>query len=419
MALPMRLKEFAFAPLWIAVVAAWSILAAPTAFAKTESYLVIDAASTQVLAEHNSEVPGHPASLTKMMTLYLLFEALEQGKVSFDQPFAVSEWAAEQSPTKLGLVAGESVSVRDLVLGIITQSANDAAVTVAENLGGSEPAFAELMTRKARMLGMTHTYYRNASGLPDPEQITTARDLAVLALALYRDFPREYGYFATESFTFHGITHANHNRLMRSFQGMDGIKTGYVRASGFNLAASAVRNNRRLIGIVMGGTSPSQRDTEMARLLNTAFAGEAADPTIVATAPEERLPTVVRGDAASTAAVPPVVEAGAEAPPVRGVHQTGRELAAHWGIQVGAFARQGLAIKALAHALVALAHPHGKIVQLIAPYRGDHYYRARIVNFTEHDAEKACTLLHREHVQCAVVNPGAVQHIAQIAQHRG
>ncbi len=416
MPLPMRLKQLVFAPLWIAVVAAWSLLTAHTASAKTKSYLVIDAATTQVLAEHNSEVPGHPASLTKMMTLYLLFEAIEQGKVSFDQPFVVSEWAAEQSPTKLGLIAGQSVSVHDLVLGIITQSANDAAVTVAENLGGSEPAFAELMTRKARMLGMTRTYYRNASGLPDPEQITTARDLALLALALYRDFPREYGFFATEAFTFHGITHANHNRLMRSFQGMDGIKTGYVRASGFNLAASAVRNNRRLIGIVMGGRSPSQRDAEMAQLLNAGFAGETADPTMVTTAPEERLPAVVRGGAeSSTASVPPV----AEAPPVRGVHQTGRELAARWGIQVGAFAQQGLAIKALAHALVALAHPHGKIVQLLAPYRGDHYYRARIVNFTEHDAEKACTLLHREHVQCAVVNPLAVQHIAQLAQHRG
>jgi D-alanyl-D-alanine carboxypeptidase len=414
--MPMRLNQFVFAPLCVAAVA-WSLLTAHAAFAKTESYLVIDAATTQVMAEHNSEVPGHPASLTKMMTLYLLFEAVEQGKVSFDQTFVVSQWAAEQSPTKLGLSAGESVRVHDLVLGIITQSANDAAVTVAENLGGSEPAFAELMTRKARMLGMTHTYYRNASGLPDPQQITTARDLALLALALYRDFPREYGFFATEAFTFHGITHANHNRLMRSFQGMDGIKTGYVRASGFNLAASAVRNNHRLIGIVMGGSSPSQRDAEMAQLLNTAFAGETADPTMVAQAPEERSPSIVRGGDVSTAAnVPPV----AETPPsVRGVHQAGHELTARWGIQVGAFAQQGLAVKALAHALVALAHPHGKIVQLLAPYRGDHYYRARIVNFTERDAEKACTRLHREHVQCAVVSPGAAQHIAQVAQHRG
>jgi D-alanyl-D-alanine carboxypeptidase len=484
---PIRVKGFvfAFAPLLVAFAVAWSLLGAPTAAAKTQSYLVIDAATGQVLSARDADVPGHPASLTKMMTLYLLFEAMERGKVSLDQRFVVSEWAAEQSPTRLGLTAGGTIAVRDLILGIITQSANDAAVVVAENLGGSESAFAEMMTQKARQLGMSRTLYHNASGLPDPGQITTARDLARLALALYRDFPNQYGYFATESFTYNGITHANHNRLMRSFQGMDGIKTGYVRASGFNLAASAVRNNRRLIGIVMGGSSPYARDMEMAQLLSAAFAGETgplvaeapialpaplkvaaapialpepstlsatpsapAVPTMMAAAPptttamvaapmattalaagptitpsgietqelDEPLPSPAASHVASHDTVRVVRGTGTEVVHVHLAHA--RDLAGHWGIQVGAFSQQGLAIKALAHALVALSHPHGKAVQVLGPTRGEHFYRARIINFSERDAEKACSLLHREHAECAVVNPRA-QQLAQNESQRG
>jgi D-alanyl-D-alanine carboxypeptidase len=450
--------------LLVALAVAWSLFSAPTATAKTESYLVIDAATAQVMAERDADVPGHPASLTKMMTLYLLFEAVERGKVSVDQRFPVSERAAEQSPTKLGLAVGGTIAVRDLILGIITQSANDAAVVVAEALGGSESAFAEMMTRKARQLGMTRSFFHNASGLPDPAQITTARDLARLALALYRDFPNEYGYFATGSFTYNGITHLNHNRLMRSFQGMDGIKTGYVRASGFNLAASAVRNNRRLIGIVMGGTSPYARDVEMAQLLNAAFAqsqpplagapiAPPASMTVAAApaVPSASAPVAVSAAPAtmSAAAAPTGVAAATMAPTisasgietqeldqplpspvtahassretvtvVRGtateiVHVHGRDPGAHWGIQVGAFSQQSLAIKALAHALVALSHPHGKTVQVLGPTRSDHFYRARIINYSEREAEKACSLLHHEHAQCALVNPRAAQQVAQ------
>jgi len=260
------------------IVFLWAI---PAVQAKTESSIVLDAESGKVLSEHNADLPNYPASLTKMMTLYLLFDAVEQGKVKLDQRFTVSRWAAAQAPSKLGLVGGQAIAVRDLVLAIITKSANDAAVTVAENMAGSESAFAERMTQKARALGMTSTAYRNASGLPHPAQLTTARDLAKLARALYRDFPHEYAYFATEEFTYNGVTHVNHNHLMQSFEGMDGIKTGYIRASGFNLAASAVRDNRRLIGVVMGGLTAHARDAEMAHLLNTAFAGSNSAPTMM------------------------------------------------------------------------------------------------------------------------------------------
>src|SRR5277367_1621068 len=174
-----------------------------------------------------------PASLTKMMTLYLTFEALNSGRLGLDQYLPVSSEAASKSPTKLHLVPGDSVQVHDLILGIVTKSANDAAAVLAEGLGGSEPAFADRMTAKARQLGMTNTIYRNASGLPDPEQRTTARDVVQLALALYHDFPREYRYFATRQFFFRGRVILTHNHLLDWYEGADGIKTGYIGASGF------------------------------------------------------------------------------------------------------------------------------------------------------------------------------------------
>src|SRR5215831_16723725 len=233
--------------------------------------IVIDADTGRVLSETNADAITYPASLTKMMTLYLTFEALNAGQLRLDQYLPVSSEAASKSPTKLHLLPGESVQVHDLILGIVTKSANDAAAVLAEGLAGSEPAFAEHMTAKARQLGMTSTVYRNASGLPDPDQYTTARDEAQLALALYRDFPKEYRYFSTREFYFRGKTIHNHNHLLDWYEGADGIKTGYIGASGFNLAASAVRSGHRLIGVVMGGSSAASRDREMAALLDRGF----------------------------------------------------------------------------------------------------------------------------------------------------
>ena len=240
--------------------------------------IVIDAETGRVLNEMNADAITYPASLTKMMTLYLTFEALNSGRLGLDQYLPVSSEAASKSPTKLHLVPGNSVQVHDLILGIVTKSANDAAAVLAEGLAGSEPAFAERMTAKARQLGMTNTIYRNASGLPDPEQRTTARDVAQLALALYNDFPREYRYFATREFYFRGRVILTHNHLLDWYEGADGIKTGYIGASGFNLAASAVRNGHRLIGVVMGGASAGSRDREMAALLDQGFADVGAGP---------------------------------------------------------------------------------------------------------------------------------------------
>jgi D-alanyl-D-alanine carboxypeptidase len=201
------------------------------------------------------------------MTLYMLFERLESGKLSLESQLRVSEHAADQSPTKLGLREGSTISVEDAIKGMVTRSANDAAVVVAENLAGSEEEFARQMTRNARALGMSHTVYRNASGLPHSAQVTTARDQTILGRAIQERFPRYYRYFSTRSFTFRGQRIANHNRLLGSVEGVDGIKTGYIRASGFNLVTSLRRNNRHVVAVVLGGTSAGARDARMRELL--------------------------------------------------------------------------------------------------------------------------------------------------------
>ncbi len=361
-----------------------------------------------MLSEHNADIRSYPASLTKMMTLYLVFEALEHGKFKLTDQLPVSERAAHQAPSRLGLEEGETVAVRDLILGLITKSANDAAVVAAEGLAGSEAAFAEHMTEKAHALGMTSTTFRNASGLPNPAQRTTARDIATLARALYRDFPREYAYFATEEFTYQGVTYSNHNHLMSAYEGMDGIKTGYIRAAGFNLAASAVRGDRRLIGVVMGGRSPHARDMQMAQLLNRGFTGtDGTEPVLTAKSDEEEEDndnSLSKRAARTLAALSPISRAeAAPADTPRPLHP--HEGRARWSIQVGAFAQKEAAQKAAAAALASLHRGRGKSIEVLPPSETDKekFYRARIVNLTEREAEKACRVRHRKHKDCAVM----------------
>jgi D-alanyl-D-alanine carboxypeptidase len=235
--------------------------------------LIMDATTGRVLHEANADLTRYPASLTKMMTLYLLFEALENGALRLDDRVPISEHAASRPPTKLGLRPGQSISVEDAILAMITKSANDVAAAVAEHLGGSESRFAWTMTERAHQLGMSRTNFVNASGLPDPDQVTTARDMAILGLALVHHFPQYYPYFSTDEFYYGGAMHANHNRLLGSYYGLDGIKTGYTAASGYNLVASAVREGRRLIGVVLGARSLVNRSVIMTGLLDQAFGG--------------------------------------------------------------------------------------------------------------------------------------------------
>ena len=250
-----------------ASVVAFLAFAGNPAAAAPYADIVVDANSGAVLHQTNPDAKRHPASLTKIMTLYLLFEQLEAGKLKLDSSLKVSQSAAEQSPTKLGLKAGSTIAVEDAIKGIITRSANDAAVVVAEAIAGSEDDFAALMTRKAKTLGMSRTVYKNASGLPDDDQVTTARDQSMLGRAIQERFPKYYKYFQTRSFSFRGQSISNHNHLLGRVDGVDGIKTGYIRASGFNLVTSLHRGNRYVVAVVMGGSSAGSRDARMRELI--------------------------------------------------------------------------------------------------------------------------------------------------------
>jgi D-alanyl-D-alanine carboxypeptidase len=230
--------------------------------------IVVDGNTGQVLQASNQDAARHPASLTKIMTLYLLFERLDSGKVKLDTPLKVSQHAADQDPTKLDLKPGSTIQVEDAIKGVVTRSANDAAVVIAENLGGSEEDFAKLMTQKAHAIGMSRTTYVNASGLPDDDQITTARDQALLGRAIQDRFPRYYKYFSIPSFVYRGEAIRNHDHLLGSVDGVDGIKTGFTRASGFNLVTSVHRDGRYIVGVVLGGRSSFQRDAHMRELIN-------------------------------------------------------------------------------------------------------------------------------------------------------
>jgi D-alanyl-D-alanine carboxypeptidase len=275
---------------------------ATTSYSPAYAAIVIDANSGNVMHSSNADALRHPASLTKIMTLYLLFERLEAGKLKLDSPLKVSEHAAGQDPTKLGLKEGSSILVEDAIKGIITRSANDAAVVVAENIANSEDEFAEMMTRKARTLGMTKTVYRNASGLPDDEQVTTARDQSILGRAIQERFPRSYKFFQIRSFTFRGQTISNHNRLLGRVDGVDGIKTGYTRASGFNLVTSLHRDGRYVVAVVLGGTSAGSRDARMRELLEEHVNGASMKRSapVIAEASPAQAPIVQAGHVLAT-----------------------------------------------------------------------------------------------------------------------
>ncbi len=258
--------------LTLAALAALGITSATVPSAQANSKyaaIVVDANTGKTLFSSSADAARYPASLTKMMTLYLTFEALESGRLKTSSKVRFSKNAAAEPPTKLGVKAGGSITVETAILSLVTKSANDSATALAELLGGSEAGFARMMTAKARQLGMTGTIFRNAHGLPNPAQHTTARDMATLGIALHEHFPQYYDYFSTRSFTYGKQRLANHNRLLGRIKGVDGIKTGYTRASGFNLASSVSDGNRRIVAVVLGGQTGKSRDNHMAELIRT------------------------------------------------------------------------------------------------------------------------------------------------------
>ena len=366
-------------------------LVAHPAPAAEYSSIVVDAGSGEVLHEMNADVANYPASLTKIMTLYLTFEALKAGRISLDDEIPISDHASIQAPSKLGLEPGQSITVKNAILGVVTKSANDAAVALAEAVGGNESEFAEKMTAKARALGMPATVFHNASGLPDPDQVTTARDMSALAQAVLRDFPEYYHFFSTEQFTYEGHVFENHNHMLRTYHGADGIKTGYIRASGFNLVASAQRNGRRLIGVVMGSQSPSARNAQMARLLDASFLGQTT-----------RLASL---DAKEGGAV------SSPAPKAARHSRTARATAKPagpdkgWGVQVGAFGRFAPAHLAATRAVRVASKllAHTKVAVDTVTDDGTTVYRARLVGLTEIRARKACAVLSSKKMECLTV----------------
>ncbi len=409
------------------------------------SSIVIDAATGKVLHEDNADAQKYPASLTKMMTLYMIFEALDAGKVTLGTTWKVSKHAESMSPTKLGLDAGETISVRDVILGLITKSANDAAAVAAEGLAGTEDRFGDLMTQRARRLGMSNTTFQNASGLPDPGQVTTARDMVRLSRALVRDFPHYYSYFSTPEFTYAGRRHANHNRLMNWYEGADGIKTGFIRASGFNLSASAVRDNRRIIGVVMGGPSPVARDQYMGKLLDIGFSrmpdapsdmrhasatpapaapSISEPPSRVAKArqPQAASPQAVAQAAASeerptrTKTVKRAKSAEPEAPSsmsligtAHAARDTTPSSPAGWAVQVGAFNRIDAARRAAENAAKLASGPLGDAGIEISTLerKKNTVHRARLVGLSESEAKEACRILEARKQDCLLMAPTA------------
>lgn len=409
--------------------------AEPAYSGPTWEAILVDAETGQVLRELNADRPTYPASLTKMMTLYLTFEALNQARIKLDTPFTVSSYAASRAPSKLALEPGETVRAQELILGVVTKSANDAATVLAEGLGGSEANFAQMMTAKAHQLGMQQTFYRNASGLPDPDQRTTARDIARLALALYHNFPREYRYFATREFYFRGELVRSHNHLLDWYPGADGIKTGFINDSGFNLAASAVRNGHRLIGVIMGGRTWRERDRQMGALLDQGFADIAANnpaqrnaaPVVAATPSQPPAATAPSQSAAAIVQAQGSADPAAERGPKQSVASVAsaafRHLApvgkaeastlAHdsptagedWSIQLGAFHGKAAA-EQVARKIAHVAAVRGKPAQIIPPGKSDRLYRARLLHFSGKAAQAACVELRKQGIACSVINPG-------------
>ncbi len=418
-----------------AIMTAALALSAPVAAFAGSASLVLDARTGRVLASENGDTLNHPASLTKMMTLYLAFEALNRGKITWDTPITMSKYAASRPPTKLGVRAGSTITVREAVYGMIVKSANDAAAAMGEKLGGSESNFARLMTQKARQLGMSRTSFFNASGLPDKRQVTTARDMSTLAVALMKNYPNEYRLFSIASFNFRGQTIRGHNNLMYRYQGMDGIKTGYTNASGFNIVSAVKDGNRRVVGVVMGGRTARSRDDKMAALFDrymgratsggakltasinakneveVASAAEDTDVPVPATAPR------IADDAAAAApkalgyaddgVIP--LERPAAMDEIMNAGKTSKAPAGKalgWQIQISAAPSADAARALLAQAQSEAGAP----LVSASPYTeavgkgANAVYRARFVGFqSKEDATSACDALKKRSYDCMLL----------------
>ena len=383
---------------------------------------IIDRYTGVVLHQENADTLNYPASLTKMMTLYLVFDAIDQGKANAKTPIIVSKHASHRPPSKLGLKAGQTILLEDAIRALATKSANDVATALAEYFAGSEKAFAAKMTERARALGMNSTTFRNASGLPNKKQRTTARDIGTLAQALYAHFPHHMHYFGNKSFEYKGRRYRNTNRLLGVYKGMDGIKTGYIRASGYNLAASVRRDEHHIIAIVLGGKTAKRRDRQMKRLLDKAFANVDRITHLLTIVERPKFKpdpfvAMARDNAAgdgglledglgvAAAAVGEALTNYVAIPSAEAHQELGRD----WAIQVGAYSRADTAVQALeaaAFVLPALLTETRRQVDPVVDQHGT-LYRARQVGLTEGEARRACQALEEQWLPCMVTGPAS------------
>ncbi len=393
--------------------------------------LVIDAHTGRTIYSRNANRPRYPASLTKVMTLYLLFEELDAGRLTLNTRMGVSARAAAQQPSKLGLEVGTSLTVDQALRALVTKSANDAAVVIAEHISGSEYRFAQRMTTRARSLGMRRTRFMNASGLPASRQLTTARDMATLAQRIREDFPNYYGYFSITEFRFNGRRYTNHNNLIGRYSGTTGLKTGYTRASGFNLTTTVERDGKHLIGIVLGGRSARSRDDHMVSILDrawgTAVARYSAGTRFASTplprfrpgrepaaalllASRTRLPAPPpQGDASPT----PRLTTGMRTTTIESLRSTTYPTEAHafdknsWVVQVGAYAEPALAVERIREAVNAAPMQLSNAVPITMPAssNGQTLYRSRFGNLTKTAARNACIQLTRVNISCIAIPP--------------
>jgi D-alanyl-D-alanine carboxypeptidase len=370
--------------------------------------IVMDARSGEVFYARNADTRNFPASLTKIMTLFMVFEALETGRLKLDQALPVSRRAAGQAPSKLGLKVGQTITVRNAIGALSVKSANDVATVVAEAIGGTEIKFAQMMTKRAREIGMRRTTFKNASGLPNRGQLSTARDMAVLGREMLVRFPNHYEHFSDLTFRYGKRTYSNHNKLLKTYAGMDGIKTGYIRASGFNLVASAERNG--VIGVVFGGKTGQSRDTHMASLLNRAW-GRAQSHSTYAALPVAKPALPGQTPAAPRLALAQVPSAGNTPGSIR--DSSGGLL--DWGVQVGAFkgfSRAHLAAGQVSQRLRGL--PATATIEVLPlDTKGTTLFRARIVGMQEDIARNVCRQLRSSGSACAMVTPNGNIQLAQ------
>ena len=386
----MRLKTF------ICLIVALSVVTSPS-LARRYASIIVDENTGTVLHAANPDSRIHPASLTKMMTLYIVFEALKSKRLSLDTNLTVSKRASRRPSSKLGLKKNQTITVEQVIGALITKSANDAATVIAEKLGGTETRFAQIMTARARQLGMARTTFTNASGLPDRRQTSTARDMAKLAMALRRDFPEHFKFFAMKSFRYRGRNHRNHNRLLRQYKGTDGIKTGYVRASGYNIVVSVERDGRRLIAAIFGGKSAARRDRHAKLLLRRTFKMLAENDRLDSPKPKSTKPLIAKPRKGSKK-----ITLARIAPDGLGEEEDLNDDS--WSVQVGAFNRFAPAHLAAGRAARLVPALRGaRVVIESSAASKERVYLSRLSGLSKKRANNACNALKKKKMSCLVM----------------